>query len=729
MHAMNDRQDLQRASAPSLAGRAARSIAYRAAWRMPAPTAADLVIDLLVNRRVNQNLSDRQIGLLAHALAHDSFLTSRMMDRAPVRQAAAIAAEQFAQRGLINHLSVEATEALADSLAQADFATRLFERLSDADAGDIAFHQLVSRHSIDRLTSPQSQALAAKLAPKRDFLQSLLTHLDPRDAADLAAGQLIARNLLGQLSAQQQQAFAAALAPSPGFATRVLAHLSPADAAATLIDQAVERGTLAALSETHAHRLAGVLAERGGFASHMLEALSEGDAAVVLSQLLERDLFQHLTLAQSRRTAAELAAQPGFASLVLDELSDPAAAAVLGQLINRDLSAHITKREAEQLLLRTPDEDAAAAAASVLTKRALAPHVSQVLSDRLAEQFARRPGFAHTVFAQLDIKQAAEVAIEGVLTRDMLGKLEPSQARRFARAAFGEPALVNEFGAISAETPLHLLHAMAGVLARNHPDVLDEEMRRAQPEAEFRAESYSQEGEDLVLARMFDGQPAGFYVDVGALHPIRFSNTHLLYRRGWRGINIDATPGSMEAFQKWRPRDVNIECLVSTETGSRPYYVFNEPALNTMSEDLAQQRSAENALYRVVQTMKLRARPLSDILDEHLPPGQSIDYFTIDVEGADLEVLKSNDWTRYRPKLVIAELLATDLSELGQHEVSKFLAAQGYRPIAKQHNSVFFQTIAQPAAARQNPRNVTAAKPRKPAAPTPAAKAPADRPA
>ena len=58
--------------------------------------------------------------------------------------------------------------------------------------------------------------------------------------------------------------------------------------------------------------------------------------------------------------------------------------------------------------------------------------------------------------------------------------------------------------------------------------------------------SFSQEGEDLVLARIFEGKKNGFYVDIGAHHPTRFSNTHYFYRRGWSGINIDAMPGSMK---------------------------------------------------------------------------------------------------------------------------------------------------------------------------------------
>ncbi|MFA7355121.1 MAG: SAM-dependent methyltransferase, partial [Sulfurimonadaceae bacterium] len=75
----------------------------------------------------------------------------------------------------------------------------------------------------------------------------------------------------------------------------------------------------------------------------------------------------------------------------------------------------------------------------------------------------------------------------------------------------------------------------------------------------YALKSYSQEGEDMILRRLFEQQPNGFYVDVGAHHPKRFSNTYFFYKKGWRGINIDAMPNSMELFNKIRPRDINIE--------------------------------------------------------------------------------------------------------------------------------------------------------------------------
>lgn len=77
---------------------------------------------------------------------------------------------------------------------------------------------------------------------------------------------------------------------------------------------------------------------------------------------------------------------------------------------------------------------------------------------------------------------------------------------------------------------------------------------------EFRKNFYSQDGEDTLLTAFYESQPEykGFYVDIGALHPLRFSNTQIFYDRGWHGINIDATPGSMKLFNKVRPNDINI---------------------------------------------------------------------------------------------------------------------------------------------------------------------------
>jgi FkbM family methyltransferase len=200
--------------------------------------------------------------------------------------------------------------------------------------------------------------------------------------------------------------------------------------------------------------------------------------------------------------------------------------------------------------------------------------------------------------------------------------------------------------------------------------------------------NYSQDGEDLILTRFLDGQSKGFYVDVGAHHPRRFSNTYLFYRLGWSGINIDAMPGSMDSFNNIRPRDINIQSGVASLSGKLSYYCFNEPALNTFSELEAFRKNQPP--YKIIDVVEVNVERLDFLLDRHLPLGQEIDFLTVDVEGMDEEVLRSNNWSRYRPRFILAETLRTDMLNMDKCPVVKFLRSVGYKPVSKAYNTSFF---------------------------------------
>jgi FkbM family methyltransferase len=202
-------------------------------------------------------------------------------------------------------------------------------------------------------------------------------------------------------------------------------------------------------------------------------------------------------------------------------------------------------------------------------------------------------------------------------------------------------------------------------------------------------ESYSQEGEDLVLNRIFDSKFSGFYVDVGAHHPKRFSNTYFFYQRGWRGINIDAMPNSMIIFNQERPFDINLEIAIMGRQGRATYYQFNEPALNGFSETISLGRDGLRE-YKIIERTAISGMPLSDVLDRHMPPNTSIDFLTIDVEGLDFDVLKSNNWDRFRPKVILIEILISNLDSLSSDPISTYLLGMNYRLYAKTLNTVFF---------------------------------------
>ncbi|MBT8534598.1 FkbM family methyltransferase [Polynucleobacter paneuropaeus] len=202
--------------------------------------------------------------------------------------------------------------------------------------------------------------------------------------------------------------------------------------------------------------------------------------------------------------------------------------------------------------------------------------------------------------------------------------------------------------------------------------------------------SFSQEGEDLILARIFEslGVKKGFFVDIGAHHPYRFSNTYYFYRRGWAGINIDPRPGTKKLFNFFRPRDITIECGISSIESSLTYYSFNEPALNTFSREEA--HSKKSSKYKVINEIQISVTTLKKVLDGHLPMGAQIDFMSIDVEGFDYEVMYSNDWLKYRPTIIAIELLNASIERLGVHPTAEILFENDYRLLAKTHNTFFF---------------------------------------
>lgn len=172
--------------------------------------------------------------------------------------------------------------------------------------------------------------------------------------------------------------------------------------------------------------------------------------------------------------------------------------------------------------------------------------------------------------------------------------------------------------------------------------------------------TYAQFGEDAVLLELFKDVPRGRYVDVGAHHPYRYSNTYLLYKNGWHGVNIDPNPHTVALFNKARPGDKNI-CSGVGNSGVLTYYRFSDPAVNTFKKDEAEKWKGKPFL-TFLGTTDVEVLPLSELVEG------PIDLLTIDAEGMDLEVLQSYDW-KYHPSVIVIE----------GDEPKQFLVQKGYR--------------------------------------------------
>jgi FkbM family methyltransferase len=186
--------------------------------------------------------------------------------------------------------------------------------------------------------------------------------------------------------------------------------------------------------------------------------------------------------------------------------------------------------------------------------------------------------------------------------------------------------------------------------------------------------SHSINYEDVLLRRIFRDQPTGFYIDVGAAHPIDDSDTYMLHRRGWSGINIEPNPDFFRALEQERPADRNLNLALSDRDGSIVWHRVGNTGLSTC--DSAQAERAGRQGY-VITRHTVRTTTLACILADACPA--SIDLLKVDVEGLELQVLSGNNWDRWRPSLIVVEATLPESPKRRAEEVAPYLEQRGYR--------------------------------------------------
>lgn len=213
------------------------------------------------------------------------------------------------------------------------------------------------------------------------------------------------------------------------------------------------------------------------------------------------------------------------------------------------------------------------------------------------------------------------------------------------------------------------------------------------PSQEDGRRSYAQAGEDMIVDFVFRavGVDKPTYLDIGAHHPTHLSNTHFFYARGCRGVNVEPDPDLFQAFVATRPEDVNLNVGVGEATDTiLPFHVMSTRTLNTFSKEEAQ-RYCETGMHSIERVIDVPVRGINDIIAKHFG-GVAPDFVSIDVEGLDVEIVRSIDLAMYRPAVICVETLT--FSETRQEEkvpeIAEYLGSQGYMSYADTYINTIF---------------------------------------
>lgn len=176
-------------------------------------------------------------------------------------------------------------------------------------------------------------------------------------------------------------------------------------------------------------------------------------------------------------------------------------------------------------------------------------------------------------------------------------------------------------------------------------------------------------------------------MDVGANDPEIISNTKYFYDKGWCGINIEPHPVLYAKICKLRKNDININAGIATQERNLQFYRIDETegtAGSTFDPEIAEELTKKG--YKVSQVIEMPVIPLQKIFAENLNE-QKIDFMSVDTEGFDLEVLKSNDWNKYRPKLILVETVNDN------ENIVSFMKKQDYKVIFENTANTIFKDV------------------------------------
>ena len=203
-------------------------------------------------------------------------------------------------------------------------------------------------------------------------------------------------------------------------------------------------------------------------------------------------------------------------------------------------------------------------------------------------------------------------------------------------------------------------------------------------------DTYSQFQEDLFLQKYFKDINDGFYVDIGCYHPVKYSNTALLYNKGWSGINLDLNQTSIDLFNIARRRDKNICAAISNKNESTNFYFDHSlSSINTLNKEFSD-FATKNISFKKHEKKEIKTYTFDSLINNFYLKLNKIDFLNIDAEAHDFEVLEGFNLKKFKPKLICVELYDNKI-EIVEKKFVNFLSKYRYSLINKIGPNGFFE--------------------------------------
>ena len=196
---------------------------------------------------------------------------------------------------------------------------------------------------------------------------------------------------------------------------------------------------------------------------------------------------------------------------------------------------------------------------------------------------------------------------------------------------------------------------------------------------------YSQHGEDFILRKIFPNN-IGFFVEVGCIDGLRFSNTLYFEKKGWTGICIEAHTSYIDLIKTNRPNSQVVHCAIGEkDEGVVTFYANARGSLSTLDKTEEERFKKDyKGYFSGFEEQKVEKRTLTSVFDELNV--KHIDFISIDIEGYEVQALEGFDLKKLRPTLILIEFNSNDHKK----GIEKILIPLGYTLILTFYNNLYY---------------------------------------